>query len=63
MGRKFDVWLDSGANIHSNRKRVVDLDNLGLTSEEWDEMSEKDQEETMRDIAFERSDWGFQEKT
>ena len=61
--RKFEVWLDSGANIHSSYKQVVSLEDVGFTSKEWDAMAEKEQEEFMREIAFERSDWGYSEIT
>ncbi|WP_395026330.1 hypothetical protein [Comamonas odontotermitis] len=61
MGRKFKVWLDSGANIHSCRKQIIDLDDIGVDSDEWDEMSDRQKEECMRDIAFDRLDWGFTE--
>lgn len=59
--RKFKVWLDSGANHCSCYEEVVKLSDLGLTSEEWDKMEEGEREALMRDIAFERSDWGYAE--
>ncbi|WP_196094824.1 DUF7167 family protein [Enterobacter roggenkampii] len=61
MGRKFKVFLDSGANIHSKYETEVDLDDFGIESDEWDEMSENEQQEVMREIAFERADWGWEE--
>jgi hypothetical protein len=61
MSLKFEVWCDSGANIHSNRKQTVTLDDIGLTDEEWLEMSEEDREETMREIAQDRLDWGYRQ--
>ncbi|EQB0486243.1 DUF7167 family protein [Cronobacter turicensis] len=62
MGRKFKVWLDSGANIYSKYEQVVDLeDDLGIDSEEWDQMTDEGKEEVMKDIAWERMDWGFEE--
>ncbi|ELY2523880.1 hypothetical protein ACM36E_001733 [Cronobacter sakazakii] len=62
MGRKFKVWLDSGANIHSKYEQVVDLeDDLGIDSEEWDQMTDEGKGEVMKDIAWERMDWGFEE--
>lgn len=59
--RRFYVWLDSGANHSSKMSEVVSLSELGITSEQWDAMSEKDREDVMRDVAFNRSDWGFRE--
>jgi hypothetical protein len=61
MGRKFNVYCDSGANIHSRREEEIDLDDLGISSEEFDAKTEKEKEEMFRDIAFDRLDWGFTE--
>ncbi|QSW33892.1 hypothetical protein KQ929_08210 [Leclercia pneumoniae] len=61
MGRKFKVYLDSGANIHSRYEAEVDLDDFGISSEEWDEMSDEEQQETMREVAWERMEWGYNE--
>lgn len=61
MSRKFKVWLDSGANIHSRREQVVSLDDIGCTDEGWDELREDERDELMRDVAFDRADWGFEE--
>lgn len=63
MGRKFKVYLDSGANIHSRYEATVDLEDLGLESEEWDDMSDEEQQEIMREFAWERMEWGFEEIT
>ncbi|MDU9355298.1 hypothetical protein PGS10_11660 [Klebsiella sp. 141153] len=60
MGRKFKVFLDSGANIHSKYEREVDLDELGI-EEDWDEMSEEEKNEVMQEIAWENMEWGFYE--
>lgn len=30
-----------------------------MTEEEWDAMSEDDQEEFAKEVAFQNSDWGF----
>lgn len=59
MSKKFKVYLDSGANIHSKYEVTTSLEELGLTNAEWDEMTEDEREETMREVAFERSDWGY----
>ncbi len=64
MGRKFKVWLDSGANIQSCHRQEVDLeDDLGISSESWDEMSESDQDEAMKEVAWSNMDWGYEEIT
>lgn len=61
MTRKFEIWLDSGANIHSCKKTIVTLDDIGLSEEEWDEMDQDEKDENMRDVAFETLDWGWKE--
>lgn len=61
MSKKFKVWLDSGANHDSCREEVVSLADLGISDAEWAAMSEDDRETAMRQVAFERSDWGFTE--
>lgn len=63
MGRKFKVWLDSGANAFSCREQEIDLEeDLGLTSEKWDSLSEEEKEDYMREIAWEHMDWGYAEE-
>jgi len=61
MSRKFKVFLDSGANINSTYRTEVELDDIGVSSEEWDAMSDDEKDEVMRPIAFDRSDWGYSE--
>ncbi|HCC5988998.1 TPA: hypothetical protein M5893_000868 [Enterobacter cloacae] len=61
MARKFEIWLDSGANIHSCKKTIMTLDDIGLSEEEWDEMDQDEKDENMRDVAFETLDWGWKE--
>ncbi|EPS0644777.1 DUF7167 family protein [Cronobacter malonaticus] len=62
MGRKFKVWLDSGANIHSKYEQVVDLeDDLGISDEEWEQMPDGAKDKVMRDVAWDRMEWGFEE--
>ena len=61
MSKKFKVWLDSGANIHSMYSVVVSLEELWYTDEEWELLSEDIKEDIMREIAFERTDWGWKE--
>ena len=58
---KLEVWLDSGANIHSKRTTTVDTEDLGFTDFEWNELSEDAKYEIIKDVAFEHADWGFKE--
>ena len=61
MGRKFKVWLDSGANVHSKYETETDLDDIGVTSDAWDKMSDMEKNDVMREVAFESSEWGYSE--
>lgn len=61
MSKVFKVWLDSGANIHSRYENIVSLDELGFTDEEFAALSGDEKDNIMRDIAWERMDWGYQE--
>jgi len=59
---KIKVWCDSGANIHSCREDVLDLEeDLGYTLEEWKEMSEDKKWEVANEWANDRLDIGYQE--
>lgn len=62
MARKITFFLDSGANTRSMYKKTFTLDELNLTDEEWDEMSESDKYELAKEIAWDRMDWGFYEE-
>lgn len=56
----FKVWLDSGANCQSEYSVEVTTEDLGMTDAEWDALSEEGRDEIMKEIAFERSEWGFE---
>lgn len=59
---KIEVWCDSGANIHSRRKEVFDLeDDFGITEEEWNDYTEKQKYELAEEWANDRLDIGFRE--
>lgn len=59
MSKGLYIWCDSGANIHSNYKQFLTWEELGITEDDWDNLSEKEQEEMAKDIAFDKLDWGF----
>ena len=61
MGKKIKVWLDSGANIHSKYEQVIDLADLGITDEEWDNLDDVERECLMQEIAFETLEWGWED--
>lgn len=58
---KIKIWCDSGANIYSKWENEYDLEVFSITENEWNEMSEEEREDFVREIAFERLDWGYQE--
>jgi hypothetical protein len=57
---KYKVWLDSGANIKSCREQEITVEELGYSDEEWNEKSNQDQEDELKQVAFDHADWGFQ---
>ena len=61
MTKRFRVWNDSGANIHSRYQVTTSLDELDLTEAKWNTMTEDEREEIMREVAFQCSDWGYAE--
>lgn len=61
MSKKFKVWLDSGANHVSRREQEVTLDEFNISDAEWDSMTEEQREDVMRDVAWDRMDWGYAE--
>ena len=62
MSKTIEWWCDSGANIHSCNKGSVTTEEIGISDQEWDDMTEEDKDELMRDFAFDRLDWGYREK-
>ena len=59
---KIKLWCDSGANIHSCREKVMDLEkDLGITEEEWKEMDEEQKFEVAFAWANDRLDIGYAE--
>lgn len=61
MSKRFKVWLDSGANMHSRYQTATSLEELGIKEEEWEAMTEDQRDEAIRDVAFEQADWGYVE--
>ena len=59
MSRRFKVFNDSGANIHSKYETTTSLEELGIEEAAWDGMTEEERDETMRDVAFKRAEWGY----
>lgn len=61
MTRKFMVWLDSGANIHSTREQTINLKDIGIEDDEWDTMTEEEKDKAMKEVAFDHAEWGYHE--
>lgn len=61
MTIRIHYWLDSGANIHSCYEDETTTDELGIPDSEWREMTEEQKDEVMRELAWERSDWGWRD--
>jgi hypothetical protein len=61
MTKKFRVWCDSGANHASCYEQIIDLEDFDMSDAEWDSLTEKMQDEVMKEVAFERLDWGYAE--
>lgn len=59
MSKRFKVFLDSGANIHSKYETTTSLEELGIEEDVWDGMTEEQRDEAMRDVAFQQADWGY----
>lgn len=60
MKKGLKIWCDSGANIHSCREEFVEFGDGFMSEEEWHDLSDDKKEETAKEIAFERLDWGYE---
>lgn len=59
---KIEVWCNSGANIHSERSEIIDLEkDWGISDEEWKEMSEKDKYKSVEEWAWQRLEIGYRD--
>lgn len=58
MAKKFKVWCDSGANIHSRYQKEIEAD---IDDSEWEDMSDDEKDAYMKEFALERLEWGYEE--
>lgn len=59
---KVIFFCNSGANIHSCRKEVLDLEkDFGITDEDWLTYSEEDRQRLAEDWANDRLEIGYEE--
>lgn len=57
---KVKFYCDSGANIHSCREEVIDLeDECGITDEEWNDMDDDEKQKVVMEWAWERLETGW----
>lgn len=59
---KVKFVCDSGANIHSAREEVVDLEDWGISDMEWGDMTDKQKQELVEEWAYERLEIYFDEE-
>lgn len=57
---KLRVWLDSGANAHSNREQLLEFSELGVTPEEWEALEDDEKDELAKEVAWDRMEWGWE---
>lgn len=59
MSKGIHYFLNSGANIHSKYSGFATWEDMGTTEAEWDALTEKERDDIARELAFERSEWGY----
>lgn len=59
MSKGLHVYLDSGANIHSKNSHFFTWEEIGMTEEEWDALSDEGRTDLAREWAFNYADWGY----
>ena len=59
---KITFHCDNGANIHSEHKEELDLEEFGFTEDEWRALTDDEKNEVVRDWAFERFEYWYREE-
>ena len=49
---KLLFWCDSGANVYSQREEEIELEDWGLTVEQWEAMSEDERYDLAKEWAW-----------
>lgn len=57
MGQKLKIWL----SVDVDELIIDTAKDLGLTNDEWDNLSEADKFEQISDIVLSKLSWGFKE--
>lgn len=59
---KIRVYCDSGANIHSRRSEVIDLEkDWNMSDEDWNEMTDDEKQNIVDEWAYERLEIGWED--
>lgn len=58
---KIEFFCNSGANINSCRREVVDIGDWGVSDEEWDGLTENQKFEMAQEWANDRLEIGYKE--
>ncbi len=59
---KVQFWCDNGANIHSKRYDIFDVEkDLSIAEEEWATLTEDEKYEIVKEWALEWFDYGWKE--
>lgn len=53
MSKQFKFWVDSSKNISFKYEEIFNLDDMGLTEEDWQEMTEEEKEFALEEYAKE----------
>ncbi|EEA3335280.1 hypothetical protein GI099_05455 [Salmonella enterica] len=74
LGEKYFISITNGEYVRAGcqnhtveewrkySKQEIDIEeDLGISDDEWDSYSEEAKDEIMRDVAWEKMDWGFEE--
>jgi hypothetical protein len=63
MTDKITIWLDSGANIYSQNKITGTHEEvLGISSAEWDLLTESQKNEIVFETLMNQGEWGWTEE-
>lgn len=59
MSKGLYYFLDSGANAHSKYTGFISWEDLGITEEEWDALTDTERDIVGHELAFGRAEWSY----
>ena len=61
---KIEVWTNSNANIKSENRITVDIDEIGFSEDEWNKLSNEEKDKAILEFCWETEmlSWGWQNK-